>query len=91
MVFELGIRETQGRSVGPGALAHYLNVGQEELDVPNKSSLPVYCAHVTMRRAWRARFTGSRSLLLGGHSGRRWAVHFAVSLPGDAGSIVSGF
>ena len=51
--------------------------------------LPRFCAHGTTLTAWNDTLSGSRSLNPGGPHRRRAAAHFAVSLPGDTGRIVS--
>jgi hypothetical protein len=63
---------------------------QERLSMDNEESLPHFCVHGTDPVAWGS-IADSHSLIPGGLHGNRAAVHFAMSLPGDHGRIVSGF
>ena len=55
-----------------------------------KRAFLVFCVHGTDPIAWRS-IADSHSLIPGGLHGNRVAVHFAVSLLGDHGRIVSEF
>ena len=60
---------------------------------PWPMSQPALCivVHITSLNIWAELTAGSRSLLPGGTHGGRYVVHLTVSLPGDTGSVVSGF
>ena len=62
---------------------------QERLNM-DQADLPCFWVHGTDPADWRS-IKESHSLIPGGLAGNRAAVHFAVSLSGDHGRIVSGF
>ena len=67
-----------------------VTAAQEILDYCS-SRLPEYCVHGASIETYRELVNGTNYLMRGGPRSVRRAVHLAVSLPGDTGSIVSGF
>ena len=86
---DIGLRAVQGHSTRGDVSLEYLIAAQEKVRATQKE-LPCLCVHGTDRTAWRS-IVQTHSLIPGGLAGSRAAVHFAVSLPGDHGRIVSGF
>ena len=86
---EIGLRAIQGHFIRNGAGPGYLIAAQECLNL-YQEDLPCVCGHGTDPAAWRS-IKESHSLMPSGLARNRAAVHFAVSLPGDHGRIVSGF
>jgi len=86
---DIGLRSTQGHSMRDDAGPGYLMAAQERLNM-DQVDLPRFCVHGTDPAAWRS-IEESHSLIPGGLVGNRAVVHFAVSLVGDHGLIVSGF
>jgi len=84
------IRATQGHQALEGETEQTLAAAQTELTL--QSELPIFCVHGTSWKAYKDISTTTKSLLLGGPTQKRAAVHFAVFLPADTGSVVvSGF
>ena len=86
----MGIRAIQGHSIREDIGSGYMMTTQERLVMDKAESLPCCCIHGTDPTAFRT-VASSHSLIPGGLHGNRAAVHFAMSLPGDHGRIVSGF
>ena len=87
---DIGIRATQRHSIREDTGSGYLLAAQARLSMDKEESLPHFCVHGTDPTAWQ-RIASSHTLIPGGIHGNRVAVHFAVSLLGDHGRIVSGF
>ena len=86
---DIGLRAVQGHSTRRDIGLGYLIAAQSSLKA-YQEDLHCLCVHGTDPAAWNS-IKESHSLIPGGLAGNRAAVHFAVSLPGDHGRMVSGF
>ena len=86
---DIGLRAVQGHSTRGDISLEYLIAAQDKLTAEQKD-LPFLCVHGTDHTAWNS-IKQTHYFIPGGLAGNRAAVHFAVSLPGDHGRIVSGF
>ena len=86
---DIGLRAVQGHSFRSDIGLEYLIAAQEKLRA-EQEELPFLCVYGTDHTAWQS-IEQTHTLIPGGIAGSRVAVHFAVSLLGDHGRIVSGF
>ena len=86
---DIGLRAVQGHSTRGDISLAYLIAAQEQFE--SRTSRFALSLRSWDRSHNMESIVQTHSLIPGGLAGSRAAVHFAVSLPGDNGRIVSGF